>query len=137
MPIPDPEPFSPEHLRAVARRLRDLDDRLDELRASREYAAAAAAVDPLPVQRRDDLDAAALALSHPSRLLTFDEHSVLEDLGALAGRLVALVDVGPSRDGDVAELCHHVHALQNAVLAQAAARAYPSRYRLLGGEVVR
>lgn len=36
---------------------------------------------------------------------------------------------------DMHEVTHHVHAVQNWVLAQAAARAYPSRYRLMGGKL--
>lgn len=39
---------------------------------------------------------------------------------------------GPARGADLAELAVHLHAIENTVLAQAAARAYPDRYRLLG-----
>lgn len=40
---------------------------------------------------------------------------------------------GPAEAEDRAEVRVHVHALQNMVLAQAAARAYPDLHRLLGG----
>lgn len=39
---------------------------------------------------------------------------------------------GGSRDGDLMELAAMVHALQNWVMAQAAARAYPTVFRLAG-----
>jgi len=65
-------------------------------------------------------------------LLTTVEHKVIELVGLLPGLLERVVDVGPSRRADLAEVIAHVHAIQNAVLAQAAARAYPDRYRLLG-----
>ena len=42
---------------------------------------------------------------------------------------------GPSREGDLSEMCAMIHGLQRAVLKQAAARAYPDRYRLLGGVI--
>jgi hypothetical protein len=42
---------------------------------------------------------------------------------------------GPSRDGDVREFVSHVHGIQAAILAQAAGRAYPDRFRLLGATV--
>lgn len=69
-------------------------------------------------------------------LLTEAEHRAV----ALAADLwnVLAVDVialGRSRNGDLDELRHHIHAIQQAVLSQAAARAYPDRYRLLGGEL--
>lgn len=69
-------------------------------------------------------------------LLTQDEHRAMEltaELWNLLNRQV--IASGPSHDGDCAELCGHVHAIQRMVLAQAAARAYPDRYRLLGGVV--
>lgn len=39
---------------------------------------------------------------------------------------------GPNRDGDLTEVRAHVHAVQNAVRAQASARLYPAELRLLG-----
>ena len=44
---------------------------------------------------------------------------------------------GPSRGGDQRELALHIHNLQNMILSQAAARAYPGMYRPLGGTLRR
>lgn len=68
-------------------------------------------------------------------LLTDAEHAVIEKLGEIWGDLCAIVDDGRTRDADCHELIVHVHALQNAVLAQAAARAYPTTYRRLGASL--
>jgi hypothetical protein len=65
-------------------------------------------------------------------LLTEDEHLALELTGQLAGVLARLVGDGDTRTADLAELVAKVHDLQHAVLAQAAARACPGQYRLLG-----
>jgi hypothetical protein len=69
--------------------------------------------------------------------LTDDEHQAVALTAELWNLLCTIVDDGPSRDGDLAELCHHIHAIQRTVLAQAAARAYPGRYRLLGSVIER
>lgn len=42
---------------------------------------------------------------------------------------------GPTRDNDIREFVHHVHIIQQAILSQAAGRAYPDTFRTLG-EVV-
>lgn len=68
-----------------------------------------------------------------SALLTEHEHRVIALLGeaaALYGNHVCGGDV--TRPADVAEFFGHVHDLQHAVMAQAAAREYPALYRLLG-----
>lgn len=65
-------------------------------------------------------------------MLTDRERQAVERLGEVWGDLCAIVGDGSTRDADLAEMAHHVHALQNAVLAQAAARAYPDLYRLAG-----
>ena len=39
---------------------------------------------------------------------------------------------GPTREGDLREFVHHVHCIQQAILSQAAGRAYPDRFRTLG-----
>lgn len=70
-----------------------------------------------------------------SDLLTQAEHNAVTTAALLANHLAEIVGDGPSRDGDLAEAVHHVHAVQRMILAQAAARAYPDRYRLLGGTV--
>jgi hypothetical protein len=59
---------------------------------------------------------------------------------ATAGRLYTHIrdnvcGHGPTRDDDLAELRASIHHIQRLVMAQAAARAYPKEFRLMG-EVV-
>lgn len=70
--------------------------------------------------------------------LTDAEHEAM-DLTASLYNLMADKVVGRdhTRQGDMTELAAHVHAIQNMLMAQAAARAHPSTYRLLGGTVHR
>ena len=71
-----------------------------------------------------------------SDLLTADEHDAVEALGAAWDAVVKVINAGGNPDTyDSHELVGHVHALQNAVLANAAARAYPNTYRSLGGSL--
>lgn len=65
-------------------------------------------------------------------MLTGDEQRALHALANVAGLLAVIVGRGPTRRADLAELYGHVHALQQAVMSQAAARAYPEQFRLLG-----
>ena len=60
------------------------------------------------------------------------EHETIELLGEVWGDICNIVGRGPSREADLAEAIAHIHALQHFVMAQAASRAYPDRYRLLG-----
>ena len=64
--------------------------------------------------------------------LTDQEHSALTLTKQLAEKMEKIVGPGNSHKGDLAEFAIHLHAIQNMILAQAASRAYPSRYRLLG-----
>jgi len=64
--------------------------------------------------------------------LTPIEREAIERAGQLWNVLCRVVGDGPSRSGDLAELVPHIHAIQQAVMSQAAARAYPDTYRLLG-----
>lgn len=41
---------------------------------------------------------------------------------------------GLGRNGDASELAAHIHGIQQMIMSNAAARAYPSRFRLIGGE---
>lgn len=68
-------------------------------------------------------------------LLTAEEHAALAVTADLWDRLCRIVGDGASRDADLSELAGHVHGIQHAIMAQAAARAYPERIRLLGGRV--
>lgn len=78
------------------------------------------------------------AMTQPQpELLTEAEHRAIELTAELWNLLVQeVLGMEASRDGDTAELCVHIHGIQRAVLAQAAARAYPGKYRLLGGIII-
>jgi hypothetical protein len=64
--------------------------------------------------------------------LTSDEQKFVEMVGNAWVLLCKIVGDGPTRDADLAEACNHIHALQHTVMAQAAGRAHPGLYRLLG-----
>lgn len=68
-------------------------------------------------------------------LLTPSEHQLVELLAHVANLFSDIVGDDRSRNGDIAEAVDKIHALQNMVLSQAAARAYPAMYRLLGETV--
>lgn len=70
-----------------------------------------------------------------SDLLTEAEHEAVATAALLANQMAEIVADGPSRPNDLAEAVHHIHAVQRMILAQAAARVYPDRYRLLGSTV--
>lgn len=65
-------------------------------------------------------------------LLTDDERMAGRLAGELWNLLCTIVGPGPTRDADLGELVVHVHAIQQAVMSQAAGRAFPSEFRLLG-----
>jgi hypothetical protein len=68
-------------------------------------------------------------------LLTERERVLIADLGIWWEEFMVVVGMGPTRSGDCDEAIHHVHALQRAVMSQAAGRAYPTLFRLLGETV--
>lgn len=70
-----------------------------------------------------------------SDALTPLELKVIEDLGNIWNDLCRVVGADVTRDADLNEAVHHIHALQKMIMGQAAARAYPSRLRLLGGMI--
>jgi hypothetical protein len=67
-----------------------------------------------------------------SDLLTEDEHALMDTLGTAHGLFLKVHGNGPTRHSDMLEVTHLIHALQAVVMSQAAARAYPDKYRLLG-----
>jgi hypothetical protein len=72
----------------------------------------------------------------PLDVLTEAEHEAMRMTADLWNHLCsAVVRGGGTRSGDLAELAAHIHGIQHAVMAQAAARAYPDLYRPLGGSV--
>lgn len=66
--------------------------------------------------------------------LTDTEHHALMLTGQLAGYLRAIITAGggPTIEADWAEAAHEIHTVQQRIMAQAAARAYPDAYRLMG-----
>lgn len=88
---------------------------------------------PLTPEQLDRFFGRAPAPAEPNGpLLTEDERLCVKKLGEAWNLLCRVVGNEATRDPDLSELVVHVHALQNAVLAQAAGRAYPGEFRLLG-----
>lgn len=69
----------------------------------------------------------------PSTYLLEEEKSVINLAGRLWNEICKAVPDGPARKDDLRELMFHIHAIQRAMMANAAARAYPHLYRSLGG----
>lgn len=69
----------------------------------------------------------------PVELLTGDEMRALDLTTDLYDAILPIVGSGETRGGDMEEFISLIHAIQNKIMAQAAARAYPSIFRLLGG----
>lgn len=65
-------------------------------------------------------------------MLTEEEKSLLDTLSRVSISFSKVIGDGASRQGDYAEAVHHIHALQNMVLSQVAARVYPENFRLMG-----
>lgn len=72
-------------------------------------------------------------------LLTDKEREAIRMAGALWGLLCEIVaDADPMlRLGDLQELITPIHQIQRYVMGQAAARAYPAEFRLLGATIPR
>lgn len=68
-------------------------------------------------------------------MLTYEEQAMVETLGYLYQDFSVMVGDGASRVDDMREIAFHIHALQNMILAQSAAREYPSKFRLMGGVI--
>jgi hypothetical protein len=60
-------------------------------------------------------------------LLTNEELALVEDLGRITKRFGQVIGQGHARDSDVGDAMFHI-----LVLVQAAARAYPMDFRLMG-----
>jgi hypothetical protein len=65
-------------------------------------------------------------------LLTPLELRALDQIGEVGSTLFAVVREAGGFDPDMAEVADKVHQLQALVMSNAAARAYPDRFRLLG-----
>lgn len=69
-------------------------------------------------------------------LLTQAEHRAMDLTVELANLLLGeVIGQGRTAEADSCELAIHIHGIQRSILAQAAARAYPDKYRLLGLEL--
>jgi hypothetical protein len=64
--------------------------------------------------------------------LNIAEQYALELTGTLAAGMADIIGRGPSSAADFAEATMHIHAIQHMIMSQAAARAHPDLYRLLG-----
>ena len=69
----------------------------------------------------------------PGELLTPDEHLAMATSAELANLMRKIIGDGPEADFDWAEALYRIHAVEQMILAQAASRAFPDRYRPLGG----
>jgi hypothetical protein len=66
-------------------------------------------------------------------LLSDAEHTAMDMTGRLARAMKAIIgEEDEIMLADLAEAITHIHALQQMIMSQAAARAYPDRYRLMG-----
>jgi hypothetical protein len=68
-------------------------------------------------------------------LLTELEKDAMETTVTLWNQFCKIVEDGVSRNSDLREVQFHIHGLQRMIMSQAAARAYPGDYRLLGATV--
>lgn len=66
-------------------------------------------------------------------LLTLEEREVIRLAGDLWNHIVKAIPEGHAREKDLDELRVHIHGIQRAFMAQAAARSYPHLFRGLGG----
>ncbi len=65
-------------------------------------------------------------------LLTEEERDLISLLGNCFNAFTRIAGDGPTREADIGEFCSLIHHLQQYVMSQAAARAYPDLYRLIG-----
>ena len=70
-----------------------------------------------------------------SELLTQLEKDTAVMLGQVHMNMCQIVAEGSTRMDDLTESCHHIHILQRMIMSQAAARAYPNHFRLLGSVI--
>jgi hypothetical protein len=64
--------------------------------------------------------------------LTASEHHALDLTRQLANAMAGIAASGSELRADWSEFTTHLHAIQHMIMSQAAARAYPDQYRLLG-----
>lgn len=66
-------------------------------------------------------------------LLTEQEKDIIKKLGEVWTDICGIIPPGPAQISDREELLFHIHALQMAIKSNAAGRAYPEEFRVLGG----
>lgn len=66
-------------------------------------------------------------------LLTPTEFEAMDLLGKAANAVRRVIGDGDQAEHDWSEAADKIHQLQTTVMAQAASRAYPEKYRPLGG----
>lgn len=68
-----------------------------------------------------------------SEMLTPDEQQAIDLSGELATFISQrVIGFGETRNADINEVVSKIHDIQRMIMGQAAARAYPEKYRLLG-----
>ena len=67
--------------------------------------------------------------------VTPDEERAMALTAELTGALRLIVGAGRTRESDLAEVLGHVHVIQAYIMSQGTARAFPDRYRELGGVI--
>jgi hypothetical protein len=70
--------------------------------------------------------------SEPEPALSDTEHDAIKKSAELATLIRNIIGDGLNSYHDWVEATVHIHAIQNMILSQAASRAYPDLYRLLG-----
>jgi hypothetical protein len=74
-------------------------------------------------------------MTYPAEPLTSEEQHCMRMLSEVADLMSRIIGHDTTRAGDWNEAATHIHNLQHMVMAQAAARAYPDTYRLLGERI--
>lgn len=70
-------------------------------------------------------------------LLTPDEHKAIDQAAELNTLIQKIIGSGPNSKSDKQEMELYIHLIQNMIMSQAAARAYPKMYRLLGKSITK
>lgn len=129
------DPLCHHHMR-VPRVDRDIVEHVDEMQPG--TVGQRVAIEQTLQTRRDRGDRILGRVALPPKpteapeLLTDDEHQAVELAGELWNLLCQITGDGPNRGPDLDEFRHSIHQVQHGVMKQAAARAYPDRYHLLG-----
>lgn len=76
-----------------------------------------------------------MATEDQPELLTPLELEVMDRTAELVNMVSRVMGGGRARSGDWDEFVFYVHGIQRMILKQAAARAYPGRFRLLGEDL--